>query len=115
MTAARAEGAHECARCRRVRPIDALVMIGDQSDAAGAWRCAEGCARPNPGGRPPIGPAFPLRLPEDMREDLGRLRLGRESVAATARRLLAAAIADELAALRAELEGTFPRGEEASW
>lgn len=88
MTAASPEpaGVEICGNCHQVRHAAALVPA-----EGGGWRCAEGCR--HPGGRPPVGPPLLIRMPADLRASVEALREPGESLAATARRLLADAVA----------------------
>ena len=88
MTAAAEWEVRECGTCHQVRPVAALVQSGD------AWRCAEPCR--NPGGRPAVGPPVLIRMSADQRAGIEELGRDGESLAATARRLLADAVAAEV-------------------
>lgn len=85
--AARPVGVQLCDTCGEVRRETALVPVD-----GGGWRCAEPCRKP--GGRPPIGPPVLIRMPVELRAAVEALALPGEKLAATARRLLAAAVAD---------------------
>lgn len=93
MIAAPAElpGVQICEVCRQVRRETALVAV------EGGWRCADPCRKP--GGRPPVGPPVLIRMPLELRAAVEALAAPGEKLAATARRLLADAVAsaaDEL-------------------
>jgi len=85
--AARSVGVQLCDTCSEVRRETALVPVD-----GGGWRCAEPCRKP--GGRPPIGPPVLIRMPVELRAAVEAMALPGEKLAATARRLLAAAVAD---------------------
>lgn len=77
-------GVQTCSRCGNIRRETALVP------AAEGWQCREPCRKP--GGRPAIGPPVLIRLQPELREAIeARARPG-ESLASTARRLLAEAV-----------------------
>ena len=80
-----AVGVQLCDTCGEVRRETALVPVD-----GGGWRCAEPCRKP--GGRPPIGPPVLIRMPVELRAAVEALALPGEKLAATARRLLTAAV-----------------------
>jgi hypothetical protein len=105
MTAAAASpeppGVTICQVCGEVRRITSMAP-----DADGGMRCARPCKR-NMGGRPPIGKPVLIRMPPELRAAVeARARPG-ESLAATARRLLASAL-DPLAEARTALHLNVP-------
>jgi len=79
-------GVQICQRCGQVRRESALV-----STAEGGWQCVEPCRKP--GGRPAVGPPVLIRMPAELRAAVEARSLPGESLAATARRLLADAVA----------------------
>jgi hypothetical protein len=102
-------GVRECVNCHQVRRVSAL------RETARGWQCAEPCR--NPGGRPPVGPPVLIRMAPELRAGIKALGRERESLAATARRLLAAAVA---AAPQRTLDDAFdpedrPAGELIEW
>lgn len=73
-----------CQHCRQLRRRSALAPV------PGGWQCREPCR--NPGGRPPVGPPVLIRMPQHLRDAVEALARPGEKLAATARRLLTAAV-----------------------